>query len=216
MSHIHTSRVKRASRAYPVVVHEVTKRPRGRPAAAERADVMALATKQFMRGERIDVQAIAADLGLSRATVYRWFGSRERLVGEVLAALGEGVIRDARRYARGSGPRRLLNALDRVNRTLAASMPLRRFLEAERDAALHILTSSAGIVQPRTVAAVRETIEAEQARGNYSSPVDTDTLAYAIVRIAEAFLYNDAVAGIRGDVDRLLEVEALLLHVPAQ
>jgi AcrR family transcriptional regulator len=194
-------------------MQEATKRPRGRPAAAERSQVTALARAQFLRGERIDVQAIAASLRLSRATVYRWFGSRERLVGEVVAVLGEEVVRDARRYARGTGPRRLLNTLDRINRDLASAPALRKFIEAERDGALHILTSSAGIVQPRMVAAIREAIEAEQARGAYDSPVDTGTLAYAIVRIAEAFIYNDAVAGIRGDVDRLLEVEALLLHV---
>ena len=32
-----------------------------------------------------------------------------------------------------------------------------------------------------------------------------------IVRLAEAFLYNDAIIGIRGDTDRLREVEAVLL-----
>ena len=42
-------------------------------------------------------------------------------------------------------------------------------------------------------------------------PVEPATLAYAMVRLAEAFLYNDAAAGIRGDVDRLREVEAAML-----
>ena len=37
-------------------------------------------------------------------------------------------------------------------------------------------------------------------------------LGFAIVRLAEAFLYNDA-DGLRGDVDRLREVEAALLGV---
>jgi hypothetical protein len=37
------------------------------------------------------------------------------------------------------------------------------------------------------------------------------TLAYAIVRLAESFLYNDAIIGIRGDTERLREVQALLL-----
>jgi hypothetical protein len=41
--------------------------------------------------------------------------------------------------------------------------------------------------------------------------VAASALAYAIVRLGEAFLYNDTVAGIRGDVDRLREVEAALL-----
>jgi len=43
--------------------------------------------------------------------------------------------------------------------------------------------------------------------------VDPATLAYAIVRLAEAFLYNDATAALRGDVDRLREIEAALLGV---
>jgi hypothetical protein len=34
------------------------------------------------------------------------------------------------------------------------------------------------------------------------------------VRLAEAFLFNDAIAGIRGDVDRLRDVEAAILGVP--
>jgi hypothetical protein len=33
------------------------------------------------------------------------------------------------------------------------------------------------------------------------------------VRLGEAFLFNDAVAGMRGDVDRLRDVEAAILGV---
>ena len=40
-----------------------TGRP-GRPAAATREAALALATKHFLAGERIDVQAIARELGL--------------------------------------------------------------------------------------------------------------------------------------------------------
>ena len=39
---------------------------------------------------------------------------------------------------------------------------------------------------------------------------------YAIVRLAEAFIYNDALAGIRGDVDGLRRVEAALLGCPQE
>ncbi len=190
-----------------------TGRPRGRPAAADRAAVIAVATEEYFAGRRIDVQAVARRLGLSRATIYRWYGSREALVGEVLAAAGEDVVARAHRLARGSGPQRLLDTLDRVNRELAGSQALRGYLELEREAALHTLTSGAANVQPRIVAAIQGVIDAEVARGAYEPPADTATLAYAVVRIAEAFLYNDAIAGIRGDVDRLLQMEALLLNI---
>ena len=76
---------------------------------------------------------------------------------------------------------------------------------------LRLLTSSAGPIQPRAVEAVAKLIDAEIRAGAWTPPIDRDTLAYAIVRLFEAFVYNDAAAGIRGDVDRLGEVEAALL-----
>ena len=91
---------------------------------------------------------------------------------------------------------------------------MRRFLEIERDAGLRLLTSSAAAGAAAAVAAIAGLIEAEVRAGATAGgrPV---TLAYAIVRLFEAFLFNDAVVGIRGDIDRLREVEAALLGVQA-
>jgi AcrR family transcriptional regulator len=186
-------------------------RPRGRPAAATREEVIGAAMGQYVRGHRIDVQAIAVELGLGRATIYRWFGSREELIGEVLARRAVPLLKDARREAQGRGGAALLDTFDRFNRCLADAPPLRHFVEAERDAALRIITSGAGIVQPRIVSAIEELIDDEIRAGTYEPTVEPATLAYAIVKLAEAFLFSDGVAGIRGDVDRLREVEAALL-----
>jgi hypothetical protein len=108
----------------------------------------------------------------------------------------------------------LLETFDRFNRSLADAPALRRFVERERDTALRIITSGAGTLQPRIVASIQRVIDDEVRAGAYAPRVETSTLAYAIVRLAEAFLFNDASAGMRGDVDRLREVEAALLGVP--
>jgi AcrR family transcriptional regulator len=187
---------------------------RGRPPAASREDVLAAALDAYLHGRRIDVRAIAAELGLGRATVYRWFGSREALVGEAVARAAEPLFLEAREAAAGSGGAALLDTFDRINRGLAAAPALRAFLELERDA-LRILTSSGGIVQPRAVATIQRFIEDEVRAGAYDPPVDPSTLAYAIVRLAEAFLFNDATAAVRGEVERLREIEAALLGVPS-
>lgn len=184
---------------------------RGRRAAASREDVLARALRAYLHGERIDLQAIAAELGLGRTTIYRWFGSREGLIGEVVVRAAEPLFEEARAGARGRGGAALLDTFDRINRGLAAAPALRSFLELERDA-LRILTSSGGPVQPRMVAMVQRVVEEEMQRG-FRPAVDPATLAYAIVRLAEAFLYNDATAAVRGDVDRLREIEAALLGV---
>jgi AcrR family transcriptional regulator len=188
---------------------------RGRPAAASRDDVLAAALHRYLRGRRVDVQAIAAELGIGRTTIYRWFGSREELIGEVLFRAAEPLLEAARKAARGRGGAALLETFDRFNRSLADAPALRQFLEQERDAALRIITSSGGVLQPRIVARIAGLIEDEARAGTYEPPVEPATLGYAIVRLAEAFLFNDAAAGMRGDVDRLREVEAAILGVTA-
>jgi AcrR family transcriptional regulator len=183
---------------------------RGRPPAASREDVLQAALYRYLRGGRIDVQAIASELGLGRTTLYRWFGSREGLVGETVARAAEPLFDQARASARGRGGEALLDTFDRINRGLAEAPALRSFLELERDA-LRILTSSGGIAHPRAVAKIQKFIEDEVRAGAYRPSVDPATLAYAIVRLAEAFLFNDATAAMRGDVDRLRRIEAALL-----
>ena len=193
-----------------------TTQPRARPgppAAASREDILAAAMHHYLRGRRIDVQAIAKEQGVGRATIYRWFGSRDGLIGHVLVQAAEPLLDAARADARGRGGRALLDTFDRFNRSLAEVPALRQFVEQEREAALRIITSGSGIVQPRIVARITELIEAEARAGTYDPPVDPSTLGYAIVKLAEAFLFNDA--GMRGDVDRLREVEAALLGVAA-
>jgi AcrR family transcriptional regulator len=185
---------------------------RGRRPAASRDNVLEAALHRYLRGRRIDVRAIAGELGLGRTTIYRWFGSREGLVGETVARAAEPLFDEARASARGRGGAALLDTFDRINRGLATAPALRSFLELERDA-LRILTSSAGVVQPRAVAKIQSFIDDEVRDGSYDPPVDPATLAYAIVRLAEAFLFNDATAAMRGDVDRLREIEAALLGV---
>ena len=118
---------------------------RGRPAAASRADVLERALDRYLHGHRIDVQALAAELGLGRTTIYRWFGSRERLVGEVLVLAAEPILDHACARATGLGAKGLLDTFDRINRELAAAPALRAFLAYERDA-LRIITSSSGVV----------------------------------------------------------------------
>jgi AcrR family transcriptional regulator len=186
---------------------------RGRRAAVSRDDVLAAALYRYLRGERVDVLALAGDLGVGRTTIYRWFGSREQLLGQVVARAAETVLERVRAETKGSGGPLLLDIFDRFNRALADAPALRAFLEQERDTALRIINSSGGVVTPRMVERIGEIIQEQVSSGAYRAPVEIETLAYAIVRLAEAFIFNDAAAGIRGDVDRLRDVEAAMLGV---
>lgn len=174
---------------------------------------MRVARQQFLDGRRVDLTVVARQLGLGRATIYRWFGSRDALLGEIVASELEQIVAHHRGKVRRRGAAGLLEVFDRINRTLSQAQPLRRLLEQERESALRLLTSGGGPVQPRAVACIQALIDAEVSAGRYRPPADTGTLAYAIVRLADAFIYNDAAIGIRGDWERLHRVEAALLGV---
>jgi len=188
---------------------------RGRPPAASREQVIDAATDRYLRGRRVDVQAIAAELGLGRTTIYRWFGSREELIGDVLVRVTEPLLAEARRGARGRGAAKLLDVFDRFNRMLVEAPALRSFVDREREAAVRIITSGAGNVQPRNVAMITAVIEEEVEAGRYDPPVEPSTLGYAVVRLAEAFIFNESATAVVHSVDRLREVEAALLGVKA-
>src|SRR3954451_20338470 len=121
-----------------------TVRGRGRPAAASREDVIDAGVYRYLRGKRIDVQAIAGELGLGRATIYRWFGTREELIGEVLVRAAEPLLTEARAKARGKGGDALLDTFDRFNRSLAEAPALPAVLAQESEDAARIVTCAAG------------------------------------------------------------------------
>lgn len=186
---------------------------RGRPATASAEDVVRVVRGQYLGGQRVDLTVVARELGLGRATIYRWFGSREALISEAIYQEFELLYDRKRSSVGGSGAEWLLEVCDRINRALSRSSALRRLLEQEQQVGLRLLTSSGGGVQPRVVACIRRLIEEQVETGTYTPPMSPDTLAYALVRLMEAFLYNDAAAGIRGDHERMREVQAALLGV---
>ncbi|MBV9944381.1 MAG: TetR family transcriptional regulator, partial [Solirubrobacterales bacterium] len=134
--------------------------------------MLAAVTQVYLEGQRVDITVIAARLGLGRATIYRWFGSREALLGEVIARQLELLVAHRRAQVRRRGPDGLLEVLDRVNQTLTRSRAVRRLLELERHGAMRMLTSSAGVVEPRAVACVQTLIEEEMTVSGYDPPAD--------------------------------------------
>ncbi|MGN2639711.1 QsdR family transcriptional regulator [Nocardia takedensis] len=186
----------------------------GRPASATKEQVLDLTRRAFLAGERVDVQAIAAELGLSRASIYRWFGSRDGLLGAMLVAEHRRMLDRADARCRTRGAARVLEVFDRVARWESDNEPFRRYFEHEPLSGLRVITAGDGPVQPHIVAAVVDLIERVRREDGYDPPLEPALLAYALVRLGEAFLYNDRAAGIHGDVDRLRQVLAVLLGAP--
>lgn len=176
------------------------------------ADLLGLARRDFLRGRRVRVEELAAELGVSRATAYRWVGNNEQLVGSVIASLGLEVYQQSVQGVRGRGAARVLEIIARGLRIIAESPAYRTFLERDAERALRIVASKAGPPQASTIALHQQLLEEEIRAGNLKLPVDTHTMAYALVRIAESFLYADLIAGEKPDVEKAVEIMRLMLR----
>jgi hypothetical protein len=186
----------------------LSERPRRR---ATPLDLYALARRWWLVGERVDVGALAARLKIGRATAFRWVGSRELLLGEILWALCDDLMKQAAAGQRGRGAPRVAAICETVIRAIVAFEPLRRFVRADPEYALRLLTSKLGPVQGRAIACVRRLPQHEVERGALEPPLKLDTLAYLLVRLCESFIYADVVSDQQVDVaDAGLAVELLL------
>ena len=166
----------------------------------------------FLKGERVDMPALADELGVSSKTLYGWCGERDQLLGEIVGSLSEELLRRAKAdHVEHSGAGRILAIYRQYLGALVNARPLQVFLRQETHVALQILTSSKGYVQPRSVQMLDELLREEQDAGAFAPQTDLLSLAYAIVRLSEGFLYNDTIVATEPQVERVTRIIALLL-----
>jgi len=182
-----------------------------RPAPAP-VDLRRLARRRFIRGERIDINGLAQELGISRATAYRWAGNVEELTSRVIGSLAEETFHLAFREAEGEGVERLIDAYRRGLRYMSTG-PYRAWIEREDpETALRIVASKFGHAQATSIRLWEDLLAEEVRCGRLELPVDAHTMAYAIVRLSESFLYADLIAGEEPDVEKAVEILKLLLR----
>ena len=170
------------------------------------------AKKQFLRTGNIDIQAAASAVGISRATAYRWVGNADALTGIVIAEIAESTFRRAVAETAGSGPDRIIDAMSRGMRMIVKSRPYRQFLERDPHKALRLAASKDGPSQARMVELHKELLDEEIERGTLTLPVDTRTMAYALVRTAESFMYADLIAGEQPALEDAVAILRLLIR----
>ena len=177
------------------------------------AEIFASAVDAYASGQRLDMQSLARRAGVGRATLYRRAGNRERLLDEVIWWRARGMLVTQVRATAGlAGTARITAVVGGVLTAAERDKPLHAFLEADPEAAMRILTGMRSTVQRGMAAVLENLIELERGRGAFEADLDTPTLAYAIVRICEGFLYADVIADRSPDTGRAVTViEALLL-----
>ena len=189
------------------------------PSGADRVtalDAFELAKAKWRAGERLDIGKLADELGVGRATVFRWVGSKEQLYGEVISSAFAQTLEWAQRASTGTGARFLTEVTHNLLRALLASQPLRRFIQHDPEFAMRIVMSPSSPVEHRVITTVRALIDREVDTGQLAPAMDTGSLAYVIVRIAESFLYRDVLSGDQPDVETATQAIGLLFTAQAK
>ena len=176
-----------------------------------RDDAIAAARRAFLAPERVDMSALAERVGVNRVTLYRWTGSRDRLLVEVVWSLAEQTLAYARDRARGSGGARVVDTLTRFLAIVIANPGMQRWLSEEGEHAMRLLTRADMGFQPRLIDAVHQLLAAE----SLDLPVDLHELAYVIVRLIESYTYLDLITGEAPDAGRAEPILRMLLRADA-
>ena len=196
---------------------DIVETPLGRMLATadQRPDPLAafrIARGWFLAGRRIEMRELAAELGVNRATLFRWVGNRDDLLAEILWSLAEPTLAAAIDDAPGHGGQRIATAIGRFATLIDQAAFFRDFLRREPERALRILTTRAGTVQSRLVTAIETFLREEITAGQLDPPLPPHDLAYLIVRIVESFVYADIITGEQIDIARTEQAIAALVR----
>jgi AcrR family transcriptional regulator len=175
-------------------------------------DALRLGRRRFLAPERIDMSAIADELGVNRVTLYRWAGSRDKLLVEILWSLARRVLDDADAATPERGAERIVGVVTRFIDAVIANRGMQRWLADEGEHAMRLLTRHETDFQPRLIAAIERLLDEETEARRLSVPVDRHELAYVIVRLIESYIYLDLITGEDPDARRAEPILRMLLR----
>ncbi len=176
-------------------------------------DAFTLAVGWFNAGHRIEIQRVAAELGVSRITLHRWVGTRDALLTEILwhltdHAIDREVDRLGRRPHAGG---RVPVIMGRLATRVVHNRGVRRMQSDELGLLTTLTTSDASTYQRRLIARVVALLDEDRRHGQLVAGISTADLAFATVRLTEAFVHTPAITGNTATPERVQPILAALL-----
>ncbi|HEX4671189.1 MAG TPA: QsdR family transcriptional regulator [Solirubrobacteraceae bacterium] len=187
--------------------NETTTQPRTVFRRATAQDALDLARTAFLADERVDMQTLAAELGIARATLHRWVQTRENLLDRVLGDLAREFFELSRAPAHGRPDDVIADVIRVIVTNTATFQPIRGFVQREPELALRLLVGERSSVRRGLLEELQQLIadvlpdEAEQLRG----------YAEAMVPVGLALAWPTLVAGDEPSGERIATVSRALL-----
>lgn len=158
-----------------------------------------MARRWWLEGRRLNLSLLAEELGVGRATLMRWVGNKDLLMGEILWSLYRNIYDEAISRAEQTpqlkGIEFLTQIYTDINVALIDAQPLHDFLRNEPQWGLQLLTSNVSGLQQRLVDTWTKLFAREIHTGSINPEMDAETLAYFIIRIGEGTIYCDLICG---------------------
>jgi len=163
--------------------------------------VLRAARRMFMATGTIEMRALARQLGIGRATLYRWQRDREALLGEVILSLAvANLLRCDAETKLPPGPERFCVVHDLHLQRITSSPPLRTFVQTEPDVARRVLLDAKSTVHVGITRALADYIRGQEDASGWKPPLPADVLGATLSRVSEVFLYSDLIANAEPDV----------------
>lgn len=156
--------------------------------------------------------ALADELDINRVTLYRWFGSRDDFVVEVVWSLALRTFDYVEGKVRAQGAARIVAIITGFLDTVINNAGVQRWLGEDGEHAMRLLTSPRTNFQRRLIDHVRGLLEEEADASRLNLPVDLRELAYVIVRVIESYTYLDLITGEQPDAERAEPILRMLLR----
>ena len=104
----------------------------------------------------------------------------------------------------------MLAVAERFLRNVTESPAMQAYVRNETHAAIRLITTRGGF-QDRLVDKIAAFLVAEVDRSDLRLGADPQLVAYALVRVSEGFLYNDAIAAVEPRLGDAVEIVRLII-----
>jgi AcrR family transcriptional regulator len=183
-----------------------------RPPRTGPLDAFRLARRKWQNAERVDMSALAKELGINRVTLYRWVGSREQLLVEVIWSLAERTLENLDAETKETGAERVVQVAAGFVDEVITNPGMQYWLAEEGENAMRLLTLRDPGYQARLIGWHERLLREEADAGRLELPADLHEVAYVIVRLIESYVYLDLITGEPPEPRRAEPIMRMLLR----
>lgn len=169
---------------------------------------------QFLRTHHVDMAGLCTELAVARATLYRVVGSRDRLLGHVIAELGDQTMAQVMAQAAEEHPpgvERIIRAAYLMNAAVKDFAPIRGLIEIDPETAFRVLFTVKGGVHENAVSQWTKVLGQAQEEAGLVFPRDVARTAYMFVRIGESAIFADLLSSREPDLELAADLQRALL-----